>query len=229
MHVLPVQVRRVSDDVIGPTVCRVAGMPKAFDPCGWFHAPRPQSGKGARPDADSPDLGPAERAQEDRRRRLRSERQDDRHAALLGLGLMLALERLKDALASRVGSRRRVHGEACKPLVAREHHAEERVSGDPDDAAVCPRHRHQRTGRVVPEPPVELRAGERKLAPGCLQQTQVVLPLRRLVRRQIERHYFVDVPSAALNRRRACVPVTVSFTEIRSQAPASTSSNVRGE
>src|SRR5205823_8182684 len=38
-----------------------------------------------------------------------------------------------------------------------------------------------------------------------------------------------EVPSAALKTRRARVPVTVSLTAIRSQAPASTSSNVRGE
>ena len=39
--------------------------------------------------------------------------------------------------------------------------------------------------------------------------------------------YFVDVPSTALKRRRACVPAIVSLTAIRSQAPLSTSSNVR--
>ena len=37
----------------------------------------------------------------------------------------------------------------------------------------------------------------------------------------------LEVPSAALKRRRACVPATVSLTAIRSHAPASTSSNVR--
>src|SRR5205823_4200768 len=36
-----------------------------------------------------------------------------------------------------------------------------------------------------------------------------------------------EVPSAALKTRRARVPVIVSFTAIRSHAPASTSSNVR--
>src|SRR5581483_11400087 len=39
--------------------------------------------------------------------------------------------------------------------------------------------------------------------------------------------YFVDVLSSALNTRRACVPAIVSLTAIRSQAPLSTSSNVR--
>src|SRR5262249_29241086 len=37
----------------------------------------------------------------------------------------------------------------------------------------------------------------------------------------------VDVPSAWLNRRRACVPATVSLRAMRSHAPASTSSKVR--
>ena len=50
---------------------------------------------------------------------------------------------------------------------------------------------------------------------------------RRPVRVDARRAHFVDVPSAALNRRRACVPATVSLTAIRSQAPESTSSNVR--
>jgi hypothetical protein len=40
--------------------------------------------------------------------------------------------------------------------------------------------------------------------------------------------HFEDVPSAALKIRRARVPVTVSFTEMRSHAPESTSSKVRG-
>ena len=38
-----------------------------------------------------------------------------------------------------------------------------------------------------------------------------------------------EVPRAALNARRARVPVTVSFMAIRSHAPASTSSKVRRE
>jgi len=41
--------------------------------------------------------------------------------------------------------------------------------------------------------------------------------------------HFEEVPSAALKTRRARVPVTVSFTAMRSHAPASTSSNVRAE
>src|SRR5262249_10752481 len=97
-----------------------------------------------------------------------------------------------------------------------------------DDVAVVPRDRHQRPLRVLREPPIELDGAQGQVAPGLVQQVQVVAPLRRLVRRQLVAHYLVDVPSAALNTRRACVPVTVSFTEIRSQAPASTSSNVRG-
>ena len=50
----------------------------------------------------------------------------------------------------------------------------------------------------------------------------------RLVRRELGRAHFVEVPSAALKMRRACVPATVSLTAIRSHAPESTSSNVRG-
>src|SRR5262249_47959171 len=98
-----------------------------------------------------------------------------------------------------------------------------------DHGAVVARDRHQRPGGIAREPPVELGTGQRVVAPGVVQQAQVVVPLRRPVRRQLVVHYFVDVPSAALKRRRACVPVTVSFTEIRSHAPASTSSKVRGE
>ena len=48
-----------------------------------------------------------------------------------------------------------------------------------------------------------------------------------LVRRQLDGH-LLDVPRAALNRRRACVPATVSLSAIRSHAPESTSSKVRG-
>src|SRR5204862_2781611 len=110
-----------------------------------------------------------------------------------------------------------------------EDHAVERVGGDADHPSVVARDRHQRSRGVAREPPVELVAAERVVAPRVVEEAQVVAPLRRPVRRQLVVHYFVDVPSAALNRRRACVPVTVSFTEMRSQAPASTSSNVRGE
>ena len=55
-----------------------------------------------------------------------------------------------------------------------------------------------------------------------------VLALVLIALRRLDDH-FDDVPSAALKSRRACVPVTVSFTAIRSHAPASTSSNVRCE
>src|SRR5207237_1795579 len=122
----------------------------------------------------------------------------------------------------------RMDREAREPLLAAEHHSEQRVTGDADDAPVSPRNGHQGAGRVLLEPPVEFAASERKLTPRVAQQPQIILPLGRLVRRQLVRHYLVDVPSAALNNRRACVPVTVSFTEMRSHAPAAPSSNVRG-
>src|SRR3954463_3059544 len=96
-----------------------------------------------------------------------------------------------------------------------------------DDAPVHPCDRPKRSLRTS-EPPVELVAADRSVAPRVAQQTQVVRPIRGRVRLHLERHYFVEVPSAAFNSRRACVPVTVSFNEIRSHAPERTSSNVRG-
>ena len=122
-----------------------------------------------------------------------------------------------------------MHGERRQPFLAVEGHPVQRVPGDADRAPVCARDRPQGPGGIPAEPPVELGTAHRGLAPRLAQEPQIILPLGRLVRRQLVRHYLVDVPSAALNNRRACVPVTVSFTEMRSHAPASTSSNVRGE
>ena len=78
----------------------------------------------------------------------------------------------------------------------------------------------------VLEPPGELGLGQ-PVTPHLTHQPGHGVPARRVVRDDLERHYFVEVPSAALNRRRACVPATVSLRAIRSQAPERTSSNVR--
>src|SRR4029077_20323858 len=79
-----------------------------------------------------------------------------------------------------------------------------------------------RAGGVAVEPPVELRRRHR-LAVRLLHQRQEPVAPGGLD------DHFEEVPSAALKTRRARVPVTVSLTAIRSHAPASTSSNVRGE
>src|SRR5439155_5832298 len=86
--------------------------------------------------------------------------------------------------------------------------------------AVLARRRHD--PRLRREPPVELVLRHRRPVRLAHQSQELVAP------RPVEDH-FEDVPSAALKTRRACVPVTVSFTAIRSHAPASTSSNVRAE
>src|SRR5262249_3309910 len=228
LDVAPVHVLRIAEDVVGPARARVARVTEPLDPGRRLDAARAEPRERPGPDPNATDLGPPQRPEEDRRRRLRREREHDRHAALRRLLLVLALERLEDPLPARLGSRRGVDGEARDLLFAAEPHPKQRVRSDADDPSVLLRDRHDRARRVVAEPPVELRAGERELAPRVLQQPEVVLPMLRLVRDQLVGHYFVDVPSAALNRRRACVPVTVSFTEIRSHAPDSTSSNVRG-
>ena len=183
----------------------------------------------ARPDPVARDLRPPERPDEERRRWRGREREDDGDAALFRFLFVLALQSDEDSAPARRRGRGGVHGKRRDLLLAAEHHPVERVRRDADDLSVVARHRHERSRRVAREPPVELVAGERIVRPRVPQQTQVFTALRRLVRRQLVVHYFVEVPSAALKRRRACVPVIVSFTEIRSHAPASTSSNVRGE
>src|SRR5262249_54944005 len=87
--------------------------------------------------------------------------------------------------------------------------------------------------------PLRLRPGSFPGAAGCCARGacpyQAVLGCGPLACPLCQRHpssvrartYFVEVPSAALNQRRACVPATVSLSAIRSQAPDSTSSNVR--
>src|SRR5205814_10189466 len=104
----------------------------------------------------------------------------------------------------------------------------ERVARDADDTAAGPRHGAQRAGRVAVEPPVELVRGQSLPAPGAFEEAQVILPVARAVRVQRVVGHFVEVPRAALKRRRAWVPATVSLSAIRSHAPERTSSNVRG-
>ncbi len=168
-----------------------------------------------------------ERAEEERRRGRAREGKDARDTHLRRLTLVPPLQLDEDAASAcrRVGHG--VHGGARHRLLTLEHDAVERVSSHADDASVDNRHRAQRAGRVAVEPPVELGAGHRALAPRAAQQPQVILPVLRAIRDQLEIRHLDDVPSAALNHRRACVPATVSLTPIRSQAPASTSSNVR--
>ena len=79
---------------------------------------------------------------------------------------------------------------------------------------------------VPVEPPGELLVGELRRADAGEQRDERRSPLGR-VADDLEAHR-VAVPSTLLNARRAYVPGTVSFTEMRSQAPERTSSNVRG-
>jgi len=60
------------------------------------------------------------------------------------------------------------------------------------------------------------------------EEADVVVAMGRVELDQPVRAHLLEVPSAALKMRRACVPATVSLTAIRSHAPESTSSNVRG-
>jgi hypothetical protein len=167
-RVTPVEVRRIAHYMIRPLLGRIARVTKALD-VGDGTASRAQARERACPDADPPDLAPAERAQEDRRRGLRRKAEDDGDAALLSIFLVLAFECLEDALAARFGIRRRVDGEAGNALLSAYPHAKQRVRRNPDDTPICARDRHQGAGRVVPEPPVEL-AGAQGEIPPCLAE-----------------------------------------------------------
>ena len=93
-----------------------------------------------------------------------------------------------------------------------------------DDLPVLlPEQHRRRPHRVALVEPLEL--GLRgPLAPDARHQVRHVAATVAVV---LDDPHLVDVPSAWLNRRRACVPATVSLRAIRSHAPASTSSNVR--
>ena len=165
----PVEIARVPHDVIRPLRRRVAGMAEALDPGDRPRLPA-QVRKRTGPDADAADVGPPERAEKDGCGRLRCEAEHDVDAALRRLLLVPALERLEDALAARLLGGRCMDGEAGERRVAAEHHLEQRVRGDTDDAAVRSRDGHQRACLVFPEPPVEFRAGQREVAPRILEQ-----------------------------------------------------------
>ena len=91
------------------------------------------------------------------------------------------------------------------------------VDGERHDPLSC---------RVAVEPPGELLVRELRRSHTREQRDERLPPLRR-VSDSLETHR-VAVPSTLLNARRAYVPGTVSFTEMRSQAPERTSSNVLG-
>src|SRR2546429_3710566 len=82
------------------------------------------------PDADPPDLGPAERAEKDGCGRFRGKAEHDRNAAVLGLLLVLSLECRKYPEPARGGLRRRMDREARLALRAAQHHAKQRVRRD---------------------------------------------------------------------------------------------------
>ena len=170
-------------------------------------APRPD----ARPDARPPEQLPAELADEDARRHRRREPERKRRPFPGGPLLVRPLEPREDALAACGRRRHGVHDEARHAFLA--------VDGDAGEAhpvcALAVLNEQLRAHRIPVEPPLDLPLGGRG-------------PVRRLHQpAQLCEGHLLDVPSAALKRRRACVPVTVSFRPIRSQAPASTSSNVR--
>ena len=104
----PVQVARIAHDVVPPASRRVAGMPEALDPPHRL-TPAPESRERPRPDAEPPDLRPAEPPEEDRSRRLRREGEHDRDTTRPSLLLVSPLERLEDSLPTSLGGGRRVH------------------------------------------------------------------------------------------------------------------------
>src|SRR5206468_13044273 len=114
------------------------------------------------------------------------------------------------------------------PLLALEHGAEQAVRRDADHPPVRNRDGPEAARGIAVEPPVELLAGHAARPPRLAEESQVVVTVRRLVQDELVTPHLVEVPSAALKMRRACVPATVSFNAIRSHAPERTSSKVRG-
>ncbi len=151
--------RRVSADLQ-----RVGPIPQAL-------AAPEQASKRPRPDAQPPDLGPAEGAKEDRRRRSAGECEHDRDATVGRLLLVPGLEAREDPPAAHRRMSRRVHREARRLLLAAQHHPQERVRGDAHDPSAHARDRHQAAGRVPHEPPVELVAREAPMPPGLPEQS----------------------------------------------------------
>src|SRR5206468_3319824 len=95
-EITPVQITGVPKEVVRPRARRVPRVAEALDPPDRTRlAAEPR--ERTRPHAELPDLGPPERPEKDRRRRLRCEREHDRNPTLRGLLLVLALEGLEDA------------------------------------------------------------------------------------------------------------------------------------
>ena len=138
-----------------------------------------------------------------------------------------ALQRREHALpaVARVG--RDVHRDREARLGAVQPRPEEAHRRDADDLSLVDGERHDPLARrVAVEPPGELLVRQLRRPHAGEQRHERLPPLRRVSNR-LEAHR-VAVPSTLLKARRAYVPGTVSFTEMRSQAPARTSSNVRG-
>ena len=101
------------------------------------------------------------------------------------------------------------------------------IAATPIDLAVVDGEGHDPLAAgIAVEPPRELVVGELRRPDPREQGDERRPPLGR-VADDLEAHR-VAVPRTLLNARRAYVPGTVSFTEMRSQAPERTSSNVRG-
>ena len=141
-----------------------------------------------------------------------------------GLLLVRALEPAEDPLPAIVGIGRHVERDRDELLVAAEPHARRKLSdaSPTTRSPSCSSVRSSRGPAGLSSNHQSNSARSRSLAPDPLEQVEHRVSVGRF------RAHLVDVPSAAFNARRACVPATVSLTEIRSHAPASTSSNVRG-
>jgi len=183
--------------------------------------------QGPRPQPESRKVDPAEAGDEDRVRGAVGKGHRERRTRGCRGRLVLALERREDALApiARIG--RDVHGDRESRLDAAERGAKEAHRRHTHDLAVVDGERDDPLAGGVPlEPPGELLVRE-LCRPDSREERNERGALVGRVPDCLKAH-LVAVPSAALNARRACVPSTVSFTEMRSQAPDRTSSNVRG-
>ena len=142
--------------------------------------------------------------------------------------LVLLLERREDALAAVARVRRDVHRDRQARLDARRAVVVKKL------IAATPTTSPPSTASDTIPSPAGFRSNHHanSSSVSCVVPTRASsatsdgAPLGRVPDRR-EAHR-VAVPSTLLNARRAYVPGTVSFTEMRSQAPASTSSNVRG-
>ena len=219
VRVAPVQVLRVADEMMRAEVHALRERPYVRAAAKLAAALLPQPLR-PHPDPEGRHVLPAEPADEDRAGHRVREPERPPRPGRRRLLLVRELERREDPAPPRRGRRHRVHRERREPLA----HPGERHGERAERGAVVVTRLVQdpRPGGVAVEPPVEL--GRRHRLPVRLlhQREELVAP------RGLDDH-FEDVPSAALKTRRARVPVTVSFTAMRSQAPASTSSKVRDE